>query len=307
KELIPLLGLDEKSPVKIELAFGGARSLVRFATIADRKFALRAYPVSRRAEAISHRDASALLSCHGILVPTILHYFDNPRNYGAVFLVEEFVDGIEKSGDALQPDDIRQIATELARLHSIHSSQWGPFDALRSGEMGTTLFTRIKRQISQLRRAGALTGSQDAVKLIDWFQHWVPALNSLPHYSLTHGKIRPGNGLFLPDGRFCLLDTATLEWGIGARDVAKLFRKVFLDDKAKAEFFLAAYLPGLEDSDRTLFHHFQTFFELHTSVTDLAMKSERLDRYSHEWDATRLPDVQEQIANLLKSLPNLPV
>lgn len=236
---------------QVEVPLGGLRSVVRIATLGNRKAVVRAYPINRRFEAQQHYNASMILTKHGIRVPAILDYVDNPRRFGALFIVEEFVDGVSKRAEQLTDADIEAIAAEIARLHSVKAEMWGPLDSPRTEDLANVLLRRIDKQLSRVARGPVLTGQQAHVARVrEWFASWRGELEAMQEFCLVHSKLHRENCLFEEDGRFCLLDTTTMEWGIGASDLVVVHYSQCGGREELIEKLDAAYFEKLNDRER---------------------------------------------------------
>lgn len=207
-------------PVNLEVPLGGLRSVVRIATLGNNKAVVRAYPLNRRHEAQQHYNASSILKRHGVRAPSVLEYVDNPRRYGALFIVEEFIDGISKRAKELTDADLLSIASELARLHKVTAEVWGPLDAPRAEDFGNVVLRRVDKQLAKASRGPVIAGQQSHVGQVRaWFTSWRDELEHISEFCLVHGKLHRENCLFESDGRLCLIDTTTLEWGLAPNDL----------------------------------------------------------------------------------------
>lgn len=254
RELPAVLDPDKKladQKPHVEVPLGGLRSVVRITTLGDKKAVVRAYPINRRFEAQQHYNASMILTKHGIRVPAILDYVDNPRRFGALFIVEEFVDGVSKRADELTEENLEAIAAEMARLHSVKAEMWGPLESPRTEDLANVRLRRIDKQLSRVARGPILTGQQAHVAQVrQWFASWRKELESMQEFCLVHGKLHRENVLFERDGRFCLLDTTTMEWGIAASDLVVVHYSQCGGREDLIEKVNAAYLERLNDEER---------------------------------------------------------
>lgn len=213
---------------QLEVPLGGLKSVIRIASLGPLKAVLRAYPVNRRYEADQHYKASRMLADHGIRVPAIYHKTDNPYSFGALFIVEEFIEGCSKAPSELTDEDISAAALELARLHKVTSEVWGPVKAPRTEDYPTVLLRRLDRQLIQVCRGPILRGAQPDLAIVRaWFAGWRGELESIRRFALVHGKLHRENCIFEAGGGFCLLDITTLEWGVAASDLVLVHHSQF--------------------------------------------------------------------------------
>lgn len=250
REMPAILDPEQKYPhhsPQLEVPLGGLRSVVRIATLGDQKAIVRAYPLNRRIEADQHVRASTYLREQSVNVPEMYKVITNPSRYGAIFLVEEFIRGRSKTADELTDADIKEMATQLARLHNVTSTVWGPLDHPRSEGYANVLLRRIDRQISTVVR-GPVLGDKPAyaASARAWFASWRAELEKITEFSLTHGKLHRENSLFTGEGRYYLLDTTTLEWEVAASDYVTVRHsqcdgKANIMDKLDAAYFAALH------------------------------------------------------------------
>jgi aminoglycoside phosphotransferase (APT) family kinase protein len=209
-----------EQPVQLEIPLGGLRSVVRIASLGDKKAVVRAYPLNRRHEAMQHYNASTILQKQRVRVPAILQFVDNPRRYGALFIVEEFIDGRSKKASELSDADLASMAAELVRLHSATAEVWGPLESPRAEDFGNVIMRRIEKQLGKISRGPVVAGQQSHIAQVrNWFLTWRDDLEKISEFCLVHGKLHRENCLFETDGRLCLIDTTTLQWSIGAEDL----------------------------------------------------------------------------------------
>lgn len=223
KELPTIMYADAAVPagdVQLQIPLGGLRSVVRIASLGEEKVVLRAYPLNRRHEALQHCNACVFLTEHGIRSPAIRKFINEPRRYGALFVVEEYVEGHTRRHGELTDADLAAVATELAKMHNVTSGMWGPLDVPRIEDYAAVLLRRVDKQLATAAR-GAVVGGRTAelTEIQRWFHSWKAELDSVRTFNLVHGKLHRDNCLFEEDGRFCLLDTTTLEWGMGGSDL----------------------------------------------------------------------------------------
>jgi len=267
-----------KRPV-VEVPLGGLRSVIRIVTLGEQKVVVRGYPVIRRYEAEQHFLASKLLKKNSIRVPKHIFYSDNPRKHGALFLVEEFVDGTSKSPAELTDSDIQAAAAELAALHQVKSEVWGPIMAPRTEEYGTVLLRRIDRQISQVARGKVLKGQQAQVaKVRAWFEPWRNQLNSMRQFSLIHGKLHRENCLFEKGGDFCFLDITTLEWGLPSSDLVLIHHSQCGGRSDLIKEFDRHYYSAIPAADANNQRRLQPLYEAFYCLGQVSKYTKRLNR-----------------------------
>ena len=263
----------------LEVPLGGLRSVVRIVTLGPVKAVLRAYPVTQKFEAEQHFRASQLLRKHGLRVPKVLYHTENPHKYGAIFLVEEFIEGCSKNADDLDERDITEAAKALAQLHRIKSDNWGPVAAPRTEEYGTVLLRRLDRQLGKIARGSVLSGQQNALNDVRlWFSQWREKLNAIREFSLIHGKLHRENALFEENGGYCLLDTTTLEWGMAAADLVIVHASQCDGNAALIEQFNAAYYSELSPDERESVQASMPLYEALFCVAQISKYTKRLRR-----------------------------
>lgn len=230
----------------VRMPLAGLRSVVRFVEADGQKVVLRAYPLSARLEAETHARAQELLAHNGIRAPRLLHVVDNPSRSGAIFLVEEMVEGITVAPENLTVQQVLAVGEELGKLHRVTATTWGRLDQPRSEEYYTVWLRRVQRALSTIRRSGMPEcNSSSAVRLLRWFRRWQPYLVDGRDFSLIHGKLHTDNGLFLPDGTYCLIDFTTLEYGVAASDLVQVRRSICGGNPRLFDEFCTAYTRSL--------------------------------------------------------------
>jgi aminoglycoside phosphotransferase (APT) family kinase protein len=265
--------------ISVEMPLGGLRSVVRVTTMGPIKAVVRAYPLNRRFEAEQHYRASNLLNRHGIRVPKIYHQTDSPKKFGALFLIEEFIDGRCKEPADLTHDDVTAAAIELARLHQVTSEVWGPVAAPRTEEYGTVLLRRIDRQLSQIERGAVLKGQQTNVAEVRaWFAKWRTELNEIRQFSLVHGKLHRENCIFESSGGFCLLDFTTLEWGIPSSDLVLVQHSQCGGNPETIGLFNDIYYGALRPEAREQGKRLEPLFNAIFSLGQVSKYTKRLGR-----------------------------
>lgn len=280
---IPAL-LDPKSELagespRLEVPLGGLRSVVRIASLGPRKAVIRAYPLNRRFELEQHAAAARKLHKHNVRAPQILHELDNPYTYGALFLVEEFVEGESKRPEELTDENIASAAQQLAQLHNISQEVWGPLAQPRTEEYGNVLMRRIDRQLGQVERGAVLKGQQvNSAKVRAWFGRWRDQLNAVKTFSLVHGKLHRENGVFGPDGQFCFLDVTTSEWGIAASDLIQVHSSQCGNQPELVRQFDDVYFASLNTDIAAINRELLPLYEALFSLGQVAKYTKRLSR-----------------------------
>lgn len=246
----------------VEIPLGGLRSLVRIVKLDGQSVIVRAYPVSRRAEALQHFAASTFLQKHHVRVPRILHFMDNPGRFGAIFLVEEFVQGRTKRSTEITDEDIEAVTDQLARLHNVTAEVWGPIDLPRSEDYGNVLFRRVEKQLNRALKGRVVVGQLSHTAAIRrWFEAWKDDLNRITRFSLVHDKLHRENCIFEDDGGFCLIDTTTLLWEVGASDLVVVHHSLCGGDEALIEKLNNLYFRKLEPEVAEQCRFFLPLFE----------------------------------------------
>jgi len=263
----------------IEVPLGGLRSVIRIVSLGGVKAVVRAYPVVRRQEAEQHFRASNILTKNSIRVPKLLFYSDSPKKHGAIFLVEEFVDGQSKSPGDLTSEDIKAAAAELAKLHQVKSEVWGPILSPRTEEYGNVLLRRIDRQITQVSRGPVLKGQQSKVAQVRaWFEQWRSELNNIRQFTLIHGKLHRENCIFEKRGGFYLLDITTLEWGVPSSDLVLLHHSQCGGRPELIEEFDRYYRNSIPEADAHQQARLQALYEAFYCLGQVSKYSKRINR-----------------------------
>ncbi len=276
--------LDKKGRYAAEVPsltvpLGGLRSVIRIVSMGPLKAVIRAYPLNQRGDAEQHFRASTLLAQHEVRVPEIYHRTDSPKDYGALFIVEEFIEGCSKKPSQITPDEFVAAAKELARLHQLTSQTWGPVDQPRTEDFANVLLRRLERQVGQLVR-GSISGvDQASVGLVRrWFQNWQQDLFAVTNFSLIHGKLHRDNCMFETGGGFCLLDVTTLEWGIPAVDLVQVHHSLCGDRPELIAQFDAAYYNETSETEAAKRLHFVALFEAMYCVGQISKHRKRMAR-----------------------------
>lgn len=282
KELPAILYPDNPAPegtVHLEVPLGGLRSVVRIATLGEKRVVLRAYPLNRRHEAIQHCNASTFLAKHQIRTPAILKFVNEPRKYGVLFVLEEFVQGRTRRARDLSNADITAVATELARMHNVTAGLWGPLDVPRIEDYAAVLLRRADRQIAKVGRGVIASGrTAELAEIQRWFHSWKKELETVRNFSLVHGKLHRDNCLFEEDGRFCLLDTTTLEWGMGASDLVVVQQSLCGGVSELVEQLQREYFAQLTPANAELCQRFLLFYEALYWLGNVQKTTKRLGR-----------------------------
>jgi Phosphotransferase enzyme family len=266
---------------RIEMPLAGVRSLIRFVHYPDRSVTLRVYPPTERLEAARHVDASRMLEQHGLTAPRILAVVDEPRRYGVIFIVEEFLNLHTMAPHELTPAHLDNLGSQLASLHSISRPRWGALKQSRRESYFSPLVRRINRYLSELRKENVAPDVDEYARVRAWFLNYEQAFRELKTFSLTHGKLHAGNGLFTVAGEFCFLDFTTLEWAVPVKDVVLVRRSICGGLPDHIRHFEDAYLPRLSEADRAAHDRFLPFFEALYLLTSVAMRSKRLKAREH--------------------------
>jgi aminoglycoside phosphotransferase (APT) family kinase protein len=255
----------------VEIPLRGAHSFVFFARAGDERRVVRMYPVSQQNSALNHKRALTLLAEHEVRAPRLIHYLADLPKYRAIFLTEEFVTGEVVPARKMDAARLEKIAVQLARLHSIRNSRWGPLGEEQRGGMVSRLRTRIRRLMETAVQEGLATREQ-ARQAREWFQRWQRQLASPATYALLHGDLHPNNGLFTPDGDYCLIDFSKLNWGFAAKDIVRLRDRICGSDDGLFTAFEEKYLALLASEHREEYQRTKPFFlalnELESAAAD---------------------------------------
>lgn len=280
-DLRAIIDPDKRHPdeeITLEVPLSGLRSVVRIVALGPVKSVLRAYPLSARYDADQHFRASTLLQKNGIRVPAIYHRTESARKYGAIFLVEEFIDGSCKQPEELTDDDIKAAAVELANLHQVRSEVWGPITAPRTEDFGTVVLRRVDRQLNQFSKGTAVRDHHQIARVRAWIYQWREQLSSVRYFSLIHGKLHRENCIFETSGRFCLLDITTLEWGISASDLVTVHYSQCGNQPDLTARFDRAYYAELPPEEAETSRRFLPLFEALHCISQITKYRKRLGR-----------------------------
>ncbi len=289
---------DESLKVAIEMPLYGMRSLVRKVTVNDKSVILRVYPAHRHFEAHRYNAAAGMLSSHNIRVPKVLSLKKNGRT-GALFMLEEFVEGKFVRGGSMTERELEAVTDEMARMHSVHNNKWGPADMIRLEDHYATIVRRAKRQLARVAQISKLEGvknvSEGQKQVNDWLLGWKDTFAALRHYTLVHNNLHRENGLFMADGRYCLLDNSTVEWGVPARDISLVHDTMCEGNPEIIARFNNSYYRKLPDTDRGTLRKLSPFYDVLLKLNYLARSVRRLnikidnesagDRQAERWES----------------------
>jgi len=282
RELPKIMGCEDVKTRDIQLfvPLGGLKSIVRIATCGDWRAVLRAYPSSRQLEAEQHCSAARILEQHNIRAPRLLQFCGNNGKYGALFVIEEFVDGRAPDPENISHEDIEAIATELARLHSVKNRSWGPISLSRVEDFANVTLRRAEKQLSQACRCCAANNYASCSRDIEkWLRQWKTPLSELKEFSLVHGKLHRDNCVFeLKSGRFCLLDNTTLEWGLPAVDLVQVCQSVFANNFSLTELFYGSYFSKINQDDVARVKRFVPLYSVLFEIAQIAKYAKREGR-----------------------------
>lgn len=285
EEACPRLGFEPNVQPRIEMPLAGARSLIWFIKGGARNAALRAYPVESADEGRLHRDAVKLLTDHRVNAPRLIHYSEDFERYRAVILLEEFVEGKTRDWNGFSEKDIRQVAGQLSRLHSIHDSRWGPLGEERTGDFFQAAMRRIQNHLDIARQEKLFAMGSSESDLRNWFQGWAGSFSGIREFSLTHGDVHRNNGVFTDDGEYHLLDFSTFQWALPASDIVRNYQKLCVQNPERIREFNDAYFSGMSDADHHAVMKFIPFYEAQTRLGAAAMRSKRIQKSSGPQEA----------------------
>lgn len=278
-KLLEAGGKTPVGPIRMEVPLGGLQSIIRIVSLGSTKVVLRAYPLARRQSAERHRTASELMNGYGVRVPAVYAFADERHKYNTWFIIEEFVDGTCPRARELTDDQINAAAAELAKMHMVLSSRWGAVGAERSESYSDVLLRRVNKRLMASQAFGKNSDDiQNQQKILAWFESWRATLDRVSEYHLIHGKLHRENALFGPDGRFCLLDNTTIEWGIPAEDLVQIHTSLCEGDPEVIRRFDAAYFPLLPANIAQVQRNLLPFYETYMVLAHLSKYAKRMNR-----------------------------
>jgi aminoglycoside phosphotransferase (APT) family kinase protein len=280
-ELMPVVGATLQDPVRIELPFRGRRNLSWFVTIGDRRYMLRCYLPDESEQMATHVAALRLMQQHGVSAPRLIHALESARQYGMYFATSEFVEGSGRGGQlTMTHDEVRCLAAQAAKLHSIHNEHWGGLTSPENGGYVRELMQMVERYSSRAQQHNMLSAAQRQA-MAAWFRAWEPRLAAVSRFSLIHGDLHPNNVLFAGD-KCTLVDTDEFMWNVPLWDVVLIYDRGCRGDAGLIKIFEKTYLPLIEEKDQK--HHkefmqfFYAFYRLRAVMRAVRLKNEKQDR-----------------------------
>lgn len=275
------------APVRVEIPLSGTSCLVRLVSIGDRHVVVRIYPRSRRHQAQHHLNASLMLQSHNINAPRILHFRESASQSHPTYIVENRIEGISKSPAEMTADDYHSMARELAKLHNVQSTQWGPIEDSRAERFSDALFRKIDRRISDINWTEIQVDLTAEKQMRDWFASWKGAFDDIRQFSLTHNRLSIGNGLFAPDEEYYFLDFASLEWSLPLEDLMKVYDFACNNDPEKIAMFEKAYFSYRGEDSLPQYRLLIIFYTAFYKLTMISRDSKRQKRGKTAASASR--------------------
>lgn len=262
REACVILGEERHAEIKAEMSLHGTKSLVLIITCGTRKSLLRAYFPSQVEKAEAHINATRLLLQHGVKVPVLLYTPDTPRRCrSAILVMEQFIEGVAKKPSALSDDNVKVIALELARLHSIRGPNWG-----RVGEESADAFfpeqmRRVSRDSTILEKRKHLTAAERKA-ICQWMSGAANLFEGNISFSLTHNDLHPDNGLFTADESYYFIDVGRLQWDMAAREIVRAYHRLLGGEPRKIGIFDQAYFNAIPAHEAEQIRSFLPFYEV---------------------------------------------
>jgi len=298
-----ILGLEPRTQLQLEMPLNGTRSFILVLKHGDSRWLLRAYPPDLRDRASTHVAALQLLHGHGVHVPQIIFSNLSDTRRPNVFLLEEFVAGDMRNFVELSPDDVRKIASELARLHSMKAQHWGRLGNERTDVFYPPWIDRIERDLESLQKRGHIT-ADEARRQLAWFGSGQPILAGQQEFSLTHNDLHPSNGVFTADGNYYLLDVGRLLWGPAAREVVRAYHHLLGSDPQLIDQFNNTYFSAVSAEDA---RQIRRALPLYEAFYRLTMAVKIADRRDKREGGTLDPDTDRELLEELAVITSNPL
>ena len=252
-------GLEGGGEVKVTLPLTGVRSVVRVIEIDGRPRAVVRVHAASGVDAVDTRVlADMLVERHGLDAPRLLDVYEGRKN-DLIAVVEEYVSGDHVAPDALRPGQIDALADTFARLHAVASPRCGALAAPSRSGYDDFAFGRASNRFRSVRRwAPSRITPADKRRVLRWFHACSRRLADVDAFSLIHDKPNRGNVIWNEsDGRFVLVDLATLRYDCPAKDLTQIEHELLGGDAGRIERFRAAYFGDKPSPSGPLeaFHH----------------------------------------------------
>lgn len=285
RELPGIIGEEQKSPIKMEMPLEGAKSLVLIVTCGKQKVLLRTYPPAQRGKARSHVSATNLLVSHGVKVPALIHTtLDAGKDAAAILVLEQFIEGEAREAPQLSDDNVREIARQLAQLHSIRGEKWGRLHEERSEPFFPAFTERVNRDLSLLEKQRLLT-SAERKSMSAWFSQFSGLFEENTWFSLTHNDLHSANGLFTADGSYYVIDVGQLQWGPAAREVVRAYYRLLGGHPDKIDIFNEAYFGAMDPVTTEHIRRYRPVYEAFHRVSTCVKLSTKMQKH-HELSAS---------------------
>ncbi|MGI8908182.1 MAG: aminoglycoside phosphotransferase family protein [Candidatus Sumerlaeaceae bacterium] len=227
----------------MQVPLRGQDGLVLILHAGERKAILRVYTLQRRSKAEAHIRASLLLLREGVRVPNIYYNCLDDAVEGLLFVLEEYIDGESRGTRKLTEENVRAIACQLARMHSILNPHWGMLGAERTDSYFRELRGCINSNLTILEKSRLLSNNERQ-KAEKWFLGFKDLVDK--SFSLTQKDLHPGNAVFSSEnGEHYFIDVGRLQWRPAAENVLRAHRKLFRDDEEKLLIFNEVYFAQL--------------------------------------------------------------
>lgn len=276
-KLYPPKSADSPAP-KLEVPLGGLRSVIRVISLENARMVLRTYPTNRIFEAEQHLLAANTLHTHNVRAPHILHYINDVKKSGLIFLLEEFVDGECIPPENLTEQHLEAAATEIAALHSVKNLNWGPLNSPRGEKYYEVALRRAERHLGMISRNSQIENTAHLISRAGkWFRAWEPALKIFQQFTPVHGKLHRENCLFEKSGRFCLLDNTTMEWGVPLTDIVTIHQSLCNKSPELIEVFDRFYFAKLDPADAEKYRRLLPLYYGFSYLSQIVKYAKRLN------------------------------
>lgn len=279
-------------PLHVELPLTGSQSLTVIVTAAEKRAMLRVYPLVKSKLAKAHVRGAKLLAEHGVNVPQILFSGADEPKYGAIFILEEFIEGDIRRASSLTSANIAAMASQLARMHSVRNAQWGRVMMERDEDFFLPLNQRVKRDLETLQKQQVLNGTETG-GIQEWVNQWKTEFDNCKLFSLTHNDLQPANAIFTAEGDYYLIDLNRLQWGPAAREVVRCYHRQLDGDPEMIAEFDNTYYAALAPDDARETRKFCRFYEVFHRISTLVKTDDK---------SRKVPELQARIKERQKVL-----
>lgn len=267
--------------IRLEMPLSGAGSLIWFFQKGDYKAILRAYPLQYAHKAELHRQAVRLLQHHNVNVPAILDYQLAPKQYPAVILLEQFIDGTAVGPLDMTEQNVVEMAKQFSRLHSVRSERWGRLGFERSESFYSVLIRHLRRDLNLVKQAGLLNDEMQERSIWEWLVESTGQLDQQTRsYSLTHNDAHSNNGLFTPSGEFFLIDLTRCHWQPAARELVQVYRRWIGGSSDLIRKFEEVYFGSMTSAEYELNRKSMPLFERLNLLDEVVKRTDRAERRS---------------------------